>query len=92
MPKTVSTTTSAKRAIAADLRWAYHVPDRSAATAPARQAFLDKFERLVDPQGQLRPQERAKRAANLKRAYFREMGLKSAAARRNKIMSRKARR
>lgn len=74
---------SAKRAIAADRRWAFE-PDRAAATAPARKAFLDRFERAVDPDGQLSADERSKRAANLKRAHFRELALRSAQARRSR--------
>lgn len=73
--------TSALAAAAADDRWARE-PDRSAATAPARQAFLDRFEREVDPEGKLNPQERAKRAASAKRAYFRRLAVKSAQSRR----------
>ncbi len=50
-------------------------------TAPARRAFLDKFEQQVDPDGTLDPQERAKRAEHAKRAHFQMLALKSAAAR-----------
>jgi len=42
-------------------KWA-HCPDRTAATAPAREAAERRFERLVDPEGKLPPEERAKRA------------------------------
>lgn len=72
---------SAKRAIAADRRWAFE-PDRTAATAAGRKAFLDRFEREVDPEGKLSPEERSKRAKNLRRAHFRALAIKSAAARR----------
>ncbi len=78
---------SAKRAIAADRRWAFE-PDRAAATAPARKAFNDRFERLVDPEGKLSPQERAKRAVNLRRAHFRSLALASAEARRARASAR----
>lgn len=73
--------TSALAAAAADDRWARE-PDRTAATAPARQAFLSRFEQEVDPNGELNPQERARRAANARRAYFRRLAVKSAQARR----------
>lgn len=66
--------------IAAHSRWA-HTPDRTAATAPARQAFLDRFEREVDPDGVLDPVERAKRAENARKAHFKRMALASARAR-----------
>lgn len=71
-------TVSAK--IAADTRWAFE-PDRTAATAPAREGFRRKFERLVDPDGTLDPAERAKRAENLRRAYYQTMALKRENAR-----------
>lgn len=77
----VSETTRAKRRIAANLRWSFE-PDRAAATAPGRQAFLDRFEHIVDPNLVLDPAERAKRAQNFRTAYFADLGLKSAAARR----------
>lgn len=53
-------------------------------TAPARKAFLDRFEREVDPQGKLDPAERARRAEHAKSAYFARLALKSAQARRRK--------
>lgn len=48
----------------------------------ARQAFLDRFERQVDPDGILDPAERARRAESAKRAHFLRLSLKSARARR----------
>ena len=68
--------------VAAHTRWANTV-DRTAATAKARQAFTDRFERDVDPDGVLDPLERAKRAANARRAHFQRLALKSAQARRS---------
>ncbi|MHB1782392.1 MAG: hypothetical protein ACYCTE_06815 [Acidimicrobiales bacterium] len=73
---------SAQRRRSANLRWAYHEPDRLAATAAARKSFLDTFERAVDPLGELSPAERAKRARNARSAYFSELAIKSAASRR----------
>jgi hypothetical protein len=61
--------------------------DPSAATAPAREAFLTRFERAVDPDGTLDPRERARRAEYQKRAYFTRLALKSAEARRRKAAS-----
>jgi hypothetical protein len=55
--------------------------DRTARTAGARRAFLDRFEREVDPEGTLPADVRAKMAANAKRAYFLRLALKSAKAR-----------
>ncbi|MBX7431119.1 hypothetical protein JDV09_03190 [Mycobacterium sp. Y57] len=67
--------------IAAHTKWA-QTQDRTAATAPARKAMLDKFEKQVDPDGVLTPAERAKRAANARKAHFQRLALKSAQARR----------
>ena len=67
--------------IAAHEKWA-RTPDATAATAPARAAFLDRFEREVDPEGVLAPQERARRAEHARKAYFTRLALKSARARR----------
>ena len=46
-------------------------------TAPGTRAFLDRFEREVDPDGTLNPAERAKRAAHARKAYFVGLALKS---------------
>lgn len=51
-------------------------------TAPARKAFLDRFERQVDPDGVLEPGERRRRAEHAKKAYFTGLAAKSVAARR----------
>lgn len=51
-------------------------------TASARKAFLDRFERVVDPKGVLDPAERARRARAARKAYFTNLALKSARARR----------
>ena len=56
--------------------------DRPARTAPARAAFLARFEREVDPEGLLLPYERAIRAEHALRAHMGELALKSAEARR----------
>lgn len=67
--------------IASAERWA-HTGDRQAATAPARKAFDDRFEKAVDPDGVLPPAERARRASSARSAYFTRLALKSAQARR----------
>ena len=67
--------------IAANDSWA-HTPDRNARTAPARAALMARFEREVDPDGTLPPQERAKRAANARTAHFTRLALASARSRR----------
>ncbi|WP_082961578.1 hypothetical protein [Mycobacterium sp. 852002-51152_SCH6134967] len=60
--------------------WA-RTPDRAARTSPARKAAVDRFEREVDPDGMLTPQERAKRAEWARKAHMQRMAMKSAAAR-----------
>ena len=67
--------------VAAHESWA-RTPDRAARTAPAREAMLDRFEREVDPNGELTPAERARRAGHARKAYFTRLSLKSAQARR----------
>lgn len=67
--------------LAAHTRWAKET-DRPAATAKARQTFLDRFDREVDPDGTLDPTERKVRAAHARKAYFTRLALKSARARR----------
>jgi hypothetical protein len=57
------------------------VTDPAAHTAPARKAFLDRFEREADPDGVLTPAERARRAEHLRKAYFTALAYKSSRAR-----------
>lgn len=54
-------------------------------TGPAREAFLSKFEREVDPDGILEPAERAKRAEHARKAFYARLALKSAQARRKRL-------
>jgi hypothetical protein len=63
-------------------RWAA-AEDRTAATAPAREAFADRFIRDARERfGDLPPDELAYRAEHLRKAYFARLALKSAQARR----------
>jgi hypothetical protein len=66
--------------IAANSRWGRTV-DRTAATAPGRRAFIEKFEREADPDGTLDPVLRAKLAENLRRAYYQQLSFRSSRAR-----------
>lgn len=68
---------------AAHTRWSRE-DDRQAATGKARAAFIDRFEKEVDPDGVLEPGERARRAESAKKAYFKRLAIKSAEARRAK--------
>jgi hypothetical protein len=83
------TSTSAELSLAGKLgahkSWA-QTDNRSARTYPARMAFLAKFEREADPNNELLPAERAKRAENLRKAHYARMALKSAQSRRRRGM------
>lgn len=67
----------------AHMSWA-NTEDRPARTLAARRAFIDKFEKLADPDGVLLPAERAKRAESLRKAHYSRLALKSAQARRRR--------
>ncbi len=56
--------------------------DPRVTTQAARDAFLARFEREVDPHSQLPAAERRRRAEAAKKAYFSRLALKSARARR----------
>jgi hypothetical protein len=66
--------------IGAHVQWSQET-DRTARTAGARAAFLERFERQVDPEGKLPADVRAKMAENAKKAYFLRLALKSSRAR-----------
>jgi hypothetical protein len=56
--------------------------DPKAHTAPARRAFLGKFEQQVDPNGLLSPGERLRRAQLARKAHMQRLALRSAQSRR----------
>lgn len=66
--------------IAAEISWA-RTRDRAARTRPGRETFLKRFEKDVDPDGTLPPEERRQRAEHAKRAYMLQLAKRSAAAR-----------
>lgn len=72
---------SARARIGAHASWA-KTSDPAARTRPARDAFLARFEREVDPEGVLPDDERERRAVSARRAYMARLALKSAAKRR----------
>lgn len=65
--------------LAAHARWSRQDPRDG--TAKARQAFLDRFEREVDPDGLLPPAERARRAECRRREHMTRLALRSSQAR-----------
>ena len=62
---------SQRARIAARARWAQQ--SGTEGTEPARRAFLERFERQVDPDGTLPPAERARRAESAKREHFQRL-------------------
>lgn len=73
--------TPAQRSLSAKL--AAHVrlsrmtaADRRDMTAPATQAWLDRWEQQVDPDGLMSPQDRATAAAHARKAYMSALALK----------------
>jgi hypothetical protein len=55
--------------------------DSVAHTAPARAAFLARFEAEVDPEGVLSEDERKRRAEHARTAYFTKLALASSRSR-----------
>lgn len=53
-------------------------------TQPARDSFLAKFERQVDPDGELSEAERQRRAEQARKAYFADLARQSAKVRRQR--------
>ncbi|MGY1871989.1 hypothetical protein [Nocardia gipuzkoensis] len=72
--------------VAAHESWA-RTGDRAARTAKARAALESKFDRVVDPDGLLSPEERAYRADQARKAHYTRLALKSAQARRRRSRS-----
>jgi hypothetical protein len=69
--------------IGAYSRWA-RTEDRTTATAPARSAFLRRFEVQVDPEGFLNTEERARRAHFALRAYMADLSRRRTLTRRRR--------
>jgi hypothetical protein len=78
---------SAERSLRARLAaYAMHAQrDSRQTSAPGRAAFLARFEREVDPDSTLDPEERQRRAAQARSAYFTRLSLRA-------VQARKARR
>jgi hypothetical protein len=62
--------------------WALNDPETM--VGPAHRGFAARFERLVDPDGSLPPEERARRADRARRAHMLTLAERSAEARRRK--------
>jgi hypothetical protein len=81
------TTRSEIASIAAHVSWS-RTADPSARTAPARAAARivheERWEREVDPDRVLTPDQRARMAEHAKKAYFKQLARRSAEVRRAK--------
>lgn len=80
----IPTRKAVQQQMAAHIKWS-RVDDPTAHTAPARAnspAGLAYHERLIDPDGQLDPIARRRRAEHARKAYFLRLAMRSAQARR----------
>lgn len=75
--------------LGAHISWA-NTADPTARTEKARSAFEASFEKKVDPDGILPPDERARRAKHALQAHYAAMRLKSATTRRKKAAAKAA--
>ncbi|GGO70679.1 hypothetical protein [Nonomuraea cavernae] len=66
--------------LAAHVRWS-KARDRSAELAKARETFMSRFEKEVDPNGEMTPETRALAAESARKAYFTRLAYRSARAR-----------
>jgi hypothetical protein len=73
---------SLRARLAAYALHAQHDPRET--TANGRAAFLARFDREVDPEGLLEPDERRRRAEQARRAYFTRLSLAAVKARQAK--------
>jgi hypothetical protein len=74
---------SMRARLAAHTSWA-NTEDRAARTAPARSAYMRRFEDEVDPDRSLDPCERARRAEHALKAHMTRAALISAKNRRKR--------
>jgi hypothetical protein len=84
-PKTGLTAAQRRRRarVAVHTSWA-NTTDRSARTAPAREAFRARFEHQVDPDGVLPPEDRAERVRHAVKAYMLQLAERSTRSKRSK--------
>jgi hypothetical protein len=69
---------------------AWAMNDAETMVGPAHRGFRARFERLVDPDGMLEPQERTVRADRARRAHMLTLAARSAEARRKRKGGRHA--
>jgi hypothetical protein len=68
--------------------WA-NTGDKTARTQPARDAFLERFEREVDPDGKLPEKQRTERALYARQSHMTELARRSAQVRRQRALAQK---
>ena len=68
--------------------WA-NTGDKTARTQPTRDAFLERFEREVDPDGKLPEKQRTERALYARHAHMTELARRSAQVRRQRALTQK---
>lgn len=71
---------SMRARLGAHTKWA-NTTDRTAAMAPARKAWKDRWLRLANPDGTLSPERTQAKAEQLEKAHYQRMALKSSLAR-----------
>lgn len=71
---------SLRATIASNTSWA-NTTDRTGRTAAARRAFIEQFERKVDPDGVMTPKDRAKAAEHARRVHYARLAYLSSRAR-----------
>ncbi|MEV2277774.1 hypothetical protein AB0I72_19520 [Nocardiopsis sp. NPDC049922] len=69
--------------MAANISWA-RTPVRSERIAPANRAREEGWEKKVDPEGVMRPDDRAKAAQNARHAHYQRISRLGVEARRRK--------
>lgn len=72
-----------RASLAAHAQWA-NESNRTARTAAAKRAAESRFERQVDPDGELDPADRTRRAESARRAHMQSLALRSARKRAKK--------
>jgi hypothetical protein len=88
MPQASQSERSIRGRIGAHALHATHDPRQT--TAKARATFLERFEREVDPDGTLLPEERARRAQHARKLHFARLALASSKKRRQRAARREA--
>ena len=76
---TLRLTCPLRASIAVHTMWS-RCDDRASRTEAAREAAFARFERQVDPEGLLPPQERRQRAESARRAHMRSLALRRSTA------------